>query len=168
MIDPSIRIRRAIHLNDLTLLKRIIKNNPSHVQNINFADNGNTSLHLAAQLGHLEIAVSNPSPFPKPSTSNYRNKTPPPSTQHHLHLSPNLYPFPFTSTPFKLYKTNLRAKNPMATDLPHRRRPRGRRHQPQCQPRHPAPSSRRDFRAYRHTPSNPLLALYTVEEQARR
>lgn len=57
MIDPSIRIRRAIHLNDLSLLQRIIKNNPNLVQNIDFADNGNTSLHLAAQLGHLEIAV---------------------------------------------------------------------------------------------------------------
>lgn len=57
MIDPSIRIRRAIHLNDLSLLQRIIKKNPNLVQNINFADNGNTSLHLAAQLGHLEIAV---------------------------------------------------------------------------------------------------------------
>lgn len=56
MIDVSIRIRRAIHLNDLTLLKRIIKNNPKSLQNPDFADNGNTSLHLAAQLGLSDIA----------------------------------------------------------------------------------------------------------------
>ncbi|KAL2058480.1 hypothetical protein ABVK25_001208 [Lepraria finkii] len=56
MIDISIRIRRAIHLKDLTLLKRIIKNNPKSLQNLDFTDNGNTSLHLAAKLGLLEIA----------------------------------------------------------------------------------------------------------------
>jgi len=38
------------------LLKRIIKNNPRSLQNPDFADNGNTSLHLAAQLGLLDIA----------------------------------------------------------------------------------------------------------------
>lgn len=57
-VDVSIRIRRAIHLKDLTLLKRIIKNNPKSLQNPDFADNGNTSLHLAAQLGLSDIAVS--------------------------------------------------------------------------------------------------------------
>ncbi|KAM0805504.1 ankyrin repeat-containing domain protein [Usnea florida] len=56
MIDVSIRIRRAIRLQDLTLLKRIIKNNPQSLQNPDFADQGNTSLHLAAQLGLLDIA----------------------------------------------------------------------------------------------------------------
>lgn len=56
-IETSIRIRRAIHLNDLVLLKRIIKNNPRSLQNPDFTDNGNTSLHLAAQLGFFEIAV---------------------------------------------------------------------------------------------------------------
>lgn len=55
-IDVSTRIRRAIHLKDITLLKRIIKNNPQSLQNPNFADNGNTSLHLAAQLSLLDIA----------------------------------------------------------------------------------------------------------------
>ena len=57
MIDPSIRLRRALHLDDLVLVKRIISNNPHILQNPDFADNGNTSLHLAAQLGLLEIAV---------------------------------------------------------------------------------------------------------------
>ncbi|MCJ1274048.1 hypothetical protein MMC21_001842 [Puttea exsequens] len=54
-IDVSTRIRRAIHLNDLTLLKRIIKNNPKDLQNPDFTNNGNTSLHIAAQLGRLDI-----------------------------------------------------------------------------------------------------------------
>ena len=58
MMEASIRVRRAIYLNDLALLKRIIRNNPRLLQNPDFEDNGNTSLHLAAQLGFLEIAVS--------------------------------------------------------------------------------------------------------------
>lgn len=57
-MEASIRVRRAIHLNDLVLLKRIIKNNPRILQNTDFEENGNTSLHLAAQLGLIEIAVS--------------------------------------------------------------------------------------------------------------
>jgi len=65
-IDVSTRLRRAIHLNDLTLVKRIIKNNPQSLQNPDFGDNGNTSLHLAAQLGLLEIAVGTPPPTPSP------------------------------------------------------------------------------------------------------
>ena len=56
-IDVSTRLRRAIHLKDLVLVKRIIQNNPQSLQNPDFSDNGNTSLHLAAQLGLLEIAV---------------------------------------------------------------------------------------------------------------
>lgn len=57
-MEASIRVRRAIHLNDLVLLKRIIKNNPRMLQNSDFEENGNTSLHLAAQLGSIEISVS--------------------------------------------------------------------------------------------------------------
>ena len=57
-IDISLRIRRAIHLKDLVLLKRIIKYNPRDVRNPDRLDNGNTSLHLAAKLGLPEIAVS--------------------------------------------------------------------------------------------------------------
>ncbi|KAA6411700.1 MAG: Zinc finger Zim17-type [Lasallia pustulata] len=55
MIDVRIRLRRATHLNDLVLVKRIIKNNPQSLQNPDFADKGNTSLHLAAQLGFLDL-----------------------------------------------------------------------------------------------------------------
>lgn len=58
MMEASIRVRRAIYLNDLVLLKRIIKNNPRILQNPDFEDNGNTSLHLAAKLGLTDIAVS--------------------------------------------------------------------------------------------------------------
>lgn len=58
MIEASIRLRRAIHLNDLVLVKRIIKNNPKILQNPDFEDNGNTSLHLTAKLGLVEITVS--------------------------------------------------------------------------------------------------------------
>ena len=65
-IDVSTRLRRAIHLNDLVLVKRIIKNNPTSLRNHDFGDNGNTSLHLAAKLGLLEVAVRFP---PHPPTS---------------------------------------------------------------------------------------------------
>lgn len=57
-IDVSVRIRRAIHLKDLTLLKRIVTNNPQSLRNPDYADNGNTSLHLAARLDLVDIAVS--------------------------------------------------------------------------------------------------------------
>lgn len=58
MMEVSVRVRRAIYLNDLVLLKRIIKNNPGILQNQDLEENGNTSLHLAAQLGLVKIAVS--------------------------------------------------------------------------------------------------------------
>ncbi|KAI9881221.1 MAG: hypothetical protein M1830_007199 [Pleopsidium flavum] len=57
MIDPSIRLQRAIYLNDLLLVKRIIKNNPEFLQNPDFADKSNTSLHLASKLGYLDIVT---------------------------------------------------------------------------------------------------------------
>ena len=57
MIDPSIRLRRAIYLRDLPLLRRIVKTHPTLLQNPDFADNGNTSLHLAASLGLYDIAL---------------------------------------------------------------------------------------------------------------
>ncbi|MCJ1402208.1 26S proteasome non-ATPase regulatory subunit [Xylographa trunciseda] len=56
MIDVAIRLRRAIHLNDLILVQRIVKNNPANLQNPDFSDKGNTSLHLVAKLGLLQIA----------------------------------------------------------------------------------------------------------------
>ncbi|KAL8802484.1 MAG: hypothetical protein Q9182_003792 [Xanthomendoza sp. 2 TL-2023] len=55
-VDVPLRLRRAIHLNDLVLVKRIIKDNPGKLQNPDFDDHSNTSLHLAAKLGFLEIA----------------------------------------------------------------------------------------------------------------
>ncbi|GAB7347476.1 hypothetical protein MBLNU459_g4388t2 [Dothideomycetes sp. NU459] len=55
MIDPSIRLRRAILLNDVLLVKRIVQSNPTLLQNPDFDDKSNTSLHLAAQSGFEEI-----------------------------------------------------------------------------------------------------------------
>ena len=63
-IDVAIRLRRAIYLNDLTLVQRIVRNNPSVLRNPDFADKSNTSLHLAARCGFVEIAVR---PFPLPA-----------------------------------------------------------------------------------------------------
>ena len=56
-VGVPIRLRRAIHLNDLTLVKRIVKKHGEKIQNPDFDDKGNTTLHLAAALGFLEIAV---------------------------------------------------------------------------------------------------------------
>ncbi|EMC96048.1 hypothetical protein BAUCODRAFT_148884 [Baudoinia panamericana UAMH 10762] len=56
MIDASTRLRRAIHLNDAVLVRRIVRNNPKLLQNPDFEDKSNTSLHLAAANGLLEIA----------------------------------------------------------------------------------------------------------------
>ena len=60
-VDVTSRLRRAIHLNDLVLVKRIVKNNPRSLQNPDLSDDGNTSLHLAAKLGFVGIAVSSES-----------------------------------------------------------------------------------------------------------
>jgi hypothetical protein len=56
-IDVSRRLRRAILLNDLPLVKRIIRNNPQKLRNPDFEDKSNTSLHLAAKYGFTQIAV---------------------------------------------------------------------------------------------------------------
>ena len=56
-IEVSIRLRRAIYLNDFSLVKRIISHHPSYLQDPDLADVGNTSLHVAARLGLVEIAV---------------------------------------------------------------------------------------------------------------
>jgi uncharacterized protein len=63
MIDPSVRLRRAILLHDLMLVERIVRNNPHILQNPDFEDKSNTSLHLAAREGHVDIAVSLALPF---------------------------------------------------------------------------------------------------------
>lgn len=55
-IDVSRRLRRAILLNDLPLVKRIIRNNPAYLRNTDFEDCSNTSLHLAAKHGFVAIA----------------------------------------------------------------------------------------------------------------
>lgn len=56
MIEPAIRLRRAIYLKDVPLVRRIVKANPGLLQNPDYEDKSNTSLHLAAQKGLFEIA----------------------------------------------------------------------------------------------------------------
>ncbi|WPH00486.1 Hypothetical protein R9X50_00331500 [Acrodontium crateriforme] len=56
MIDASIRLRRAILLGDSVLVERIIKCNPRLLQNPDFHNQSNTSLHLAAGHGKALIA----------------------------------------------------------------------------------------------------------------
>jgi len=56
-IDVSRRLRRAILLNDLPLVRRILRNNPFYLRNPDFADKSNTSLHLAARCGFTSIVV---------------------------------------------------------------------------------------------------------------
>ena len=55
-IDPSTRLRRAIHLNDPLLVQRLIRNNTDLIRNPDFTEKSNTSLHLAATLGLASIA----------------------------------------------------------------------------------------------------------------
>jgi ankyrin repeat protein len=55
-IEVNTRLRRAVVLNDLSLVKRIVHNNPTILQNPDYEDKSNTSLHLAAKHGHYEIA----------------------------------------------------------------------------------------------------------------
>ncbi|ODA77580.1 hypothetical protein RJ55_07209 [Drechmeria coniospora] len=56
-IEPSIRMRRAIHAGDTLLVQRILKSNPSLLHNPDASLIGlsNSNLHLAASLGHREI-----------------------------------------------------------------------------------------------------------------
>ncbi|OAL44885.1 ankyrin [Pyrenochaeta sp. DS3sAY3a] len=56
MIDVPRRLRRAILLNDLTLVKRIIHNNPKYLRNPDWEDKSNTNLHVAAKHGFTAIA----------------------------------------------------------------------------------------------------------------
>ncbi|KAK4132707.1 ankyrin [Trichocladium antarcticum] len=57
MIDPAIRLRRAIHSNDALLARRILASHPSllHNPDLSLSGNANSNLHLAATLGHLAI-----------------------------------------------------------------------------------------------------------------
>lgn len=54
----SMRLREAIQLDDISLVQRLLANRPELLQNPNFEDKSNTSLHLAALHGHTEICVS--------------------------------------------------------------------------------------------------------------
>jgi len=56
-IEPSTRLRRAIHANDPLLVKRILKSHPNLLHNPDYSAAGlsNSNLHLAASLGHLQI-----------------------------------------------------------------------------------------------------------------
>jgi ankyrin repeat protein len=55
MIDLPTRLRRAIHLSDPSLCARILRASPSLLQNPDFSNKSNTSLHLAATHGSPEI-----------------------------------------------------------------------------------------------------------------
>ena len=57
MIDPAIRLRRALHLKDVPLVRRIIGANPKLRENPDFEDKSNTSLHIAAKHGLLDMVV---------------------------------------------------------------------------------------------------------------
>lgn len=56
-IEPSIRLRRAIHAGDALLVKRILKSHPSLLHNPDTSPVGlsNSNMHLAASLGHKEV-----------------------------------------------------------------------------------------------------------------
>ncbi|PTB77595.1 ankyrin [Trichoderma longibrachiatum ATCC 18648] len=56
-IEPSIRLRRAIHAGDALLVKRILKSHPSLLHNPDISPAGlsNSNLHLAASLGHKDV-----------------------------------------------------------------------------------------------------------------
>lgn len=57
MIEPSLRLRRAIHANDVLLTKRVLASHPALLHNPDVSARGlsNSNLHLAASLGHLQI-----------------------------------------------------------------------------------------------------------------
>ncbi|KAI4863308.1 ankyrin [Hypoxylon rubiginosum] len=56
-IEPSKRLRRAVHSNDALLVRRIVNSYPGLIHNPDHSANGlsNSSLHLAASLGHLQV-----------------------------------------------------------------------------------------------------------------
>ncbi|QBZ59923.1 hypothetical protein PoMZ_04891 [Pyricularia oryzae] len=59
MIDPHLRIRRAIRADDALLVRRILRSHPNLLHNPDLTGSreeaGNSNLHLAAKLGHVEI-----------------------------------------------------------------------------------------------------------------
>ncbi|KAJ4403799.1 26S proteasome non-ATPase regulatory subunit [Didymella pomorum] len=56
LIDVPRRLRRAILLNDLPLVQRIVRNNPDYLRNPDYEDKSSTNLHLAAKHGFTQIA----------------------------------------------------------------------------------------------------------------
>ncbi|RWA04928.1 hypothetical protein EKO27_g10176 [Xylaria grammica] len=56
-IEPPQRLRRAVHSNDASLVKRIIGSHPGLIHNPDHSADGlsNSNLHLAASLGHLQV-----------------------------------------------------------------------------------------------------------------
>lgn len=54
----SLQLRQAIQSNDIPLVERLLKAEPHLLHNPAFKDKSNTSLHLTAQAGHTELAVS--------------------------------------------------------------------------------------------------------------
>jgi len=54
-IEPSTRLRRAIHLNNVLLVQRLVRTHPKLLSNPDFSDHSNTSLHLAASQGFTDI-----------------------------------------------------------------------------------------------------------------
>ena len=111
-IDVSVRLRRAVLRNDFLLVKRIVRNDPHYLQNPDFSDQSNTSLHLAAHHGFTEIAVRycslSLSAIPQPSTAT-TPLTPPTGIPHSLrprnalhlpqHFPASLFYFIYNPTP---------------------------------------------------------------------
>ncbi|KIX02178.1 uncharacterized protein Z518_08117 [Rhinocladiella mackenziei CBS 650.93] len=56
MTRVDLSLRQAILLNDVALVQRLLRSNPSYLHNPDYADKSNTSLHLAAQYGLEQIA----------------------------------------------------------------------------------------------------------------
>ncbi|KEY73786.1 hypothetical protein S7711_03092 [Stachybotrys chartarum IBT 7711] len=57
LLEPALRMRRAIHAGDALLVKRILKSHPTLLHNPDASPAGqsNSNLHLAASLGHRDI-----------------------------------------------------------------------------------------------------------------
>ena len=60
----STRLREAIIVDDISLVKRLLAANGALLQSPNYEDKSNTSLHLAAKYGHAELAVSSSHSLP--------------------------------------------------------------------------------------------------------
>jgi uncharacterized protein len=51
------RLRRAVLQHDLLLVQRVINNHPEYIRNPDWEDYSNTTLHMAAKEGCLDIVV---------------------------------------------------------------------------------------------------------------